>query len=79
MADTRRISRLAKSHDLDLGLPCLDAFEVREAGATGGEFRLLDDHVRDVILDREPDAALAADQEVALTPEGDLAHRADQQ
>jgi hypothetical protein len=68
-----------ESSDLDLGPTCLHAFEVGQTGATGWEFGLFNDHIGNIIFDRESDTALSADQEVALTPEGDSAHGANQQ
>ena len=45
----------------------------------GGELGLLDQHVGDVVLDRESDPALGADQAIALVLERDFAHGTNQQ
>ncbi len=56
----------------------LDTLEFGDTRATRGKFRLLNDHVGNIVLDREADVALGADQGITLMPEGDLAHGTDQ-
>jgi hypothetical protein len=73
------LRRLIGSADITFRPTGLHALEVSQTCASRRQFRLLDDHIGDVVLDRESDVALCTDQRIALMPERDLAHRANQQ
>jgi hypothetical protein len=70
--------RLLNSLQIHRRVPGLDTFQVGQRAAIRRQLGLFDQHVRDVIVDREARPAPGADETIPVARQGSLAHWTDQ-